>query len=152
MSASLDLYQRSLTERIFHALLFEGLAIAICAPMLAWILNQPLHHLGLFTVYCATIAMLWNMLFNFLFDRAQRRMQFERTLWVRVLHASLFEFGLILVLVPLAAWWLKLSLWDAFLVDLGLILFFLPYAVVYNWGYDKIRLHLMQRTARAQKA
>ena len=147
--SSLDLYQRSLGERVFHAILFEGLAIIICAPILAWVLKQPLHHLGLFTFYCATIATLWNMLFNYLFDRSQRRLKFERTLMVRVLHASLFELGLILVLVPLAAWWLSLSLWDAFLVDLGLILFFLPYAVVYNWVYDKVRARLMMRKARS---
>ncbi|WP_312379224.1 chlorhexidine efflux transporter, partial [Pseudomonas oryzihabitans] len=47
-----------------------------------------------------------------------------------------FEGGLILVLVPLAAWWLSISLWQALLLDLGLILFFLPYTLAFNWLYD----------------
>ncbi len=33
---------RSLTERIVHATLFEGLAIVTIAPLAAWFMNKPL--------------------------------------------------------------------------------------------------------------
>lgn len=97
---------KTLKERIFHALAFEGLAVLLTAPVLSLVMNKPLAHMGALTLMFSTVAMLWNMLFNSLFDRAQRRMGFQRTLQVRVLHAMLFELGLIVVLVPLAAWWL----------------------------------------------
>lgn len=134
-----QLLQRSLYERIGHALAFELIAVVICAPILAWLMGKPLGQLGVLTLMFATIAMLWNMLFNYLFDRAQRRMGFHRGFNARLCHASLFEVGLVLVLVPLAAWWLSISLWAAFWLDIGLILFFLPYTMGFNWAYDTLR-------------
>ena len=101
---------KTLKERMFHAGLFELLAVVICAPTLAWLMDKPLGHMGAMTLMFSAIATLWNMLFNAAFDRAQNRMGFSRTLSVRVLHASLFELGLIVLLVPLAAWWLSVSL------------------------------------------
>jgi uncharacterized membrane protein len=41
--------------------------------------------------------------------------------------------------VPVAAWWLNVSLWQAFLLDAGILLFFLPYTVAFNWVYDELR-------------
>ncbi|ERH51197.1 membrane protein [Ectopseudomonas chengduensis] len=74
-----------------------------------------------------------------MFDRAQSRLGFERGLWARVSHALLFEVGLIVVLVPLAAWWLSIGLLEALLLDIVLILFFLPYTLAFNWIYDVLR-------------
>ncbi|KSO41333.1 hypothetical protein IPC7_01985 [Pseudomonas aeruginosa] len=135
---------KTLKERIFHALAFEGLAVFLTAPVLSLVMNKPLAHMGALTLMFSTVAMLWNMLFNSLFDRAQRRMGFQRTLQVRVLHAMLFELGLIVVLVPLAAWWLSIGLVEAFLLDMGLILFFLPYTMAFNWSYDVLRARLVE--------
>lgn len=137
--------QRSLPERIGHALAFEIIAVAISTPALVWLMNKPLLQLGALTLMFSTVAMLWNMLFNYLFDRAQRRLGFHRGLWARLCHAGLFELGLILVLVPLAAWWLSISLLEALLLDIGLILFFLPYTVAFNWSYDLLRARWVAR-------
>ena len=40
-------------------------------------------------------------------------------------------------MIPLAAWWLNISLWQAFVLDIALVLFYLPYAFFYNLAYDK---------------
>lgn len=136
---------RTLRERIVHALAFEAIAVLICAPTLAWLMGKPLLHLGVLTLMFSTVAMLWNMLFNYLFDRAQRRMGFERGLGARVSHALLFELGLVVVLVPLAAWWLSIGLLQALLLDIGLLLFFLPYTLGFNWGYDLLRERVLAR-------
>lgn len=136
---------RSLRERIGHALAFETIAVLICAPAMAWFMDKPLVHLGALTLMFSTVAMLWNMLFNYLFDRAQGRLGFERGLWARVSHALLFEAGLILVLVPLAAWWLSIGLLEALLLDIVLILFFLPYTLAFNWIYDVLRARWLAR-------
>jgi uncharacterized membrane protein len=93
--------------------------------------------------------MLWNMLFNDLFDRAQRRLGFQRTLKARLCHAALFEVGLVVALVPLAAWWLSIGLLEALLLDIGLILFFLPYTVGFNWSYDVLRARWLRRARSA---
>ena len=141
--------EKSITERFCHALLFEVLAIAICAPLGAWLLGYPLAHMGLLTLMISLVAMVWNMLFNALFDQAQRRMGFERHFTARAVHAVLFEIGLLLAVVPLAAWWLGISLWRALVLDIGIALFFLPYTFVFNWVYDKARERLVTRRLSA---
>jgi uncharacterized membrane protein len=143
--------QKSVTERFCHALVFELLAIAVCAPLGAWLLGYSLAHMGLLTLMISLIAMLWNMVFNAAFDQAQRRLGFRRTLLVRAAHAVVFEIGLVLAVVPLAAWWLGIGLWQALLLDIGIVLFFLPYTFVYNWTYDRLRLRWTERKLRREE-
>nr|WP_315438114.1 multidrug/biocide efflux PACE transporter [uncultured Pseudomonas sp.] len=138
---------KSVTERIFQAIGFECLAILICTPLLAWIMQKPLLDMGAVTVLIAVLALAWNVLFNGLFDRALKRLNLGHNAWTRVIHALLFEGGLIVMGVPLIAWWLSVSLWQAFLLDIGVLLFFLPYTYVYHWGYDVVRERFVQRSA-----
>ena len=47
-----------------------------------------------------------------------------------------FEIGLLFVLMPFIAWYLSISLMEAFLIDVSFALFYLIYAFVFNWVYD----------------
>ncbi|MGE8067802.1 multidrug/biocide efflux PACE transporter [Pseudomonas sp. NPDC089569] len=130
---------KSITERIFQAIGFELLAILICTPLLAWIMGKPLLDMGVVTLVLAALALAWNVVFNGFFDRELKRFAIAHTPWVRVVHALLFEGGLVALGVPLIAWWLSISLWQAFLMDIGVLLFFLPYTYIYHWTYDVVR-------------
>ena len=136
---------KSLKERAFHALLFELIGVVVFAPGLAWVLGQSLGKMGAMTVMISTVAMLWNMVFNAGFDRLRARLGFAMSLKARALHAMSFETGLIVAVVPLAAWWLSISLWEAFLLDIGLLLLFLPYTMLFNMAYDKVRERVATR-------
>ncbi|MCU7215558.1 multidrug/biocide efflux PACE transporter [Pseudomonas sp. VE 196-7] len=136
---------KSITERILQAIGFECLAILICTPLLAWIMDKPLLDMGAVTVLIAALALAWNVLFNGFFDRMLKRLHVAHNAWTRVVHALLFEGGLIVMGVPLIAWWLSVSLWQAFLLDIGVLLFFLPYTYVYHWGYDVVRERFVTR-------
>ncbi|ORC44207.1 Na(+)-translocating NADH-quinone reductase subunit E, partial [Pseudomonas floridensis] len=70
----------------------------------------------------------------------------------RALHALGFEAGLILAVVPLAAWWLSISLFEAFLLDIGLLLMFLPYTMLFNWAYDTVRERVLRRRSSSCEA
>lgn len=130
---------KSLTERVFQALGFEGLALLICTPLLVWITGRPALEMGAVTLGISLLALSWNVVFNSLFDRLKTRLQLANGGWTRVLHALLFEGGLILLAVPLIAALMKISLLEAFILDIGVLLFFLPYTYVYHWGYDVLR-------------
>lgn len=130
---------KSLTERVFQALGFEGLALLICTPLLVWITGRPALEMGAVTLGISLLALSWNVVFNSLFDRLKTRLQLANGSWTRVLHALLFEGGLILLAVPLIAALMKISLLEAFILDIGVLLFFLPYTYVYHWGYDVLR-------------
>lgn len=138
---------KTTSERFFHALAFEVLAVAICAPLGAWLIDRPVVHMGLLTLTISLIAMGWNMVFNILFDHAEQAWRFRRNLGARVVHAGLFELGLLLLTVPLIAWWLDMGLWQALLLDLGLVLFFVPYTMAFNWVYDWLRPRVLQLRA-----
>jgi len=141
-------YPKSFKERGLQALGFEALAILICAPVGAWLLDTSLTDTGLLTALIALVAMAWNVVFNTGFDKLLHRLGFERNFLARAAHAIAFEVGLLLIVVPIAAWWLKIGLLQALLLDIGLVMFFLPYTFVFNLVYDKVRAALLSRQAQ----
>lgn len=141
MSASNN---KHLGERILHAVLYEVCAMVMLVPLAALLTGSGMGQMGVLALMMSCVAMLFNMLFNALFERAERRWGLQRTVWVRSAHAVLFEGGLVVMLVPLAAWWLQVSLWQALLLDLGFFAFFLPYTYVFNLAYDRLRQRVMQ--------
>ena len=149
--SSYDATNRSIKERAFHAILFETIALIICAPLFALLLNRPISEMGLMTLIIATIAVIWNFIYNAIFDRVTRRFIQERGFIVRIIHAGLFESGLIIITVPLIAWVLKITLLEALMMDIGILLFFLPYTVIFNWAYDAVRKALWERKAEKIK-
>lgn len=60
---------KSIVERIVHAVGFEVIAVLICAPVGAWLLNRSMLEVGTLAVVLSTVAMLWNMLYNSVSDR-----------------------------------------------------------------------------------
>ncbi|KVO07432.1 hypothetical protein WJ70_24690 [Burkholderia ubonensis] len=140
---------KTMTERLVHALTFELVAIALCAPLGAWLLDMPVTHVGALTVMVSLVAMAWNMTFNALFDRLERRFGWVRNVGLRIVHAVAFELGLVAMVVPLAAWWLGIGLVEALLLDLGIVLFFLPYTFCFNLAYDSLRARRLARRVAA---
>ncbi|ORJ24441.1 multidrug/biocide efflux PACE transporter [Rouxiella badensis] len=137
--------QKSLTERLIHAVGFEVMALLICAPVAAWIMNKPVLEMGVLSILLSTTAMVWNVVYNSVFDYFWPMGSVKRTFPLRVGHALGFEGGFILIGLPIAAWWLQISLIDAFVLELGFFLFFLPYTIGYNWLYDTLRQRVMSR-------
>ncbi|UVL63607.1 multidrug/biocide efflux PACE transporter [Pseudomonas sp. B21-032] len=139
--------QKSFAERIVHAVGFELIAVLICAPIGAWLLNRSMLEMGALAVMLSTVAMIWNMLYNAAFDRFWPVSQVARTVKVRALHAGGFETGFVLIGVPIAALMLDVSLVQAFLLEIGFFAFMLPYTMAYNWAYDLLRQRLLSAPA-----
>lgn len=130
---------QGLPRRITQAVLYEAIAIACISPAISAIFKQDLVYSGALSATMSAIAMLWNLVFNALFERweASRRRR-TRTLGRRILHAAGFEGGLIFILVPVVSWWLEISWFDAFVVDIALFAFFFCYAFVFQWAFDRV--------------
>ncbi|PVE24713.1 hypothetical protein DC522_08795 [Microvirga sp. KLBC 81] len=131
---------RTTQDRIRHAISFEIIGLALVTPLGAWAFGMPMHDIGLLGFAGAAIATLWNYIYNLGFDRLMQRVRgsSRKTGPIRVLHAILFEVGLLVVLLPLFAWYLGISLWQAFLMDVSFALFYMGYALVFNWAYDRL--------------
>lgn len=131
---------RTTKDRIRHAVSFEIIALFIVTPLGSWAFSIPLHDIGVVAIVSATIATVWNYIFNLLFDHIMLRLvkNVHKTPAIRLVHAVLFEAGLLIILMPFIAWYLEVTLIQAFLMDISIALFFLVYAFVFNWLYDLI--------------
>lgn len=131
---------RTTLDRIRHALAFEIIALSIVIPAGAVVFDKPIADIGIVSLVSASIATVWNYLYNLLFDHAMVRFRgnVHKTLRIRIVHALLFEGGLLLVLLPFIAWYLSISVIEAFVMDVSFAAFFLVYAFVYNWIYDRV--------------
>lgn len=58
---------------------------------------------------------------------------------IRIIHAIGFEFSFVIIGLPILALLLDMSLWNAFLLEIGFFVFFLFYTYAFNLSYDKLR-------------
>ena len=121
--------RKTLTERVIHAISFEGLATLILAPTAAWLMQRSVVEMGGLSILLATLAMVWNIIYNALFDRLWPVTRVVRTLRVRALHAIGFESGFIIIGVTMVALVLGVSLMQAFMLEIGFMLF-LPFLII----------------------
>lgn len=126
-------------DRVRHALLFEIFGLILVVPLGALVFAMPMHDIGVVGLVSATLAMLWNYVYNWMFDTALQRTTGTtlKSVRIRVVHAVLFELGLLIVLMPFIAWYLGISLLHALVMDISFALFYMGYAFVFNWAYDK---------------
>ncbi|WP_123791329.1 PACE efflux transporter [Pacificibacter maritimus] len=131
---------RSTADRIRHVVSFEIIGLLLVIPLALYGFNMKVGDIGVVAIAISLIATLWNYIFNILFDRASKRLRgtVHKTLPLRVLHSFLFEVGLLIVTLPLIALYLRISLWQALVLDISLIVFYVIYAFVFNYLYDKI--------------
>lgn len=134
---------RSVKERIFHACTFEFFAIVFTMLIGVFLLNKPIASMGVLSVLISVTALLLNILFNWLFDRFFPFVNGDRPVKIRMLHAIGFEGTLVIFTVPMIAFFLKVGLVEAFMIEIGILIFFLFYTYLYNWLYDKVRKKLM---------
>ncbi|MDA8523133.1 PACE efflux transporter [Acidovorax sp. NCPPB 4044] len=126
-------------RRVVYVSLYELIAIAFATLGMMWATGQGAGHSGGVAVIASAIAIVWNLAFNWAFERWESRQAVRgRSTARRVAHAIGFEGGLAVILVPVLAWWFGVSLWEALLMDLGLLLFFLVYTFVFNWAFDRV--------------
>ncbi|WP_180901260.1 PACE efflux transporter [Martelella soudanensis] len=131
---------RSPLDRLRHALGFEIVGLLLVVPLGAFVFDMPMHDIGVVSIASATLAAVWNMAYNYIFDRGMQRLfgTTEKTMPARVLHAVLFEIGLLIVLMPFIAWYLGIPLWQALVMDASFALFYMVYALGFNWAYDVV--------------
>lgn len=129
----------STTERIFHSLLFEVIALVIMVSALSAFSDVDITSATGIGVAVSLMAMCWNYIYNLGFDKKFGYNRIDRSFKMRIFHGLGFELGLVFVTLPILMWFLQIDFWTAFMMDLGVIIFFLIYAIIYNWCYDILR-------------
>lgn len=125
-------------RRVIYVASYEIIAIAFVTVALV-VLGFGGGSSGLIAVVSSGVAIVWNFIWNTLFEAWERRQaSTKRTIARRVVHSLGFEGGLIIFLVPILAWILQVSLVEAFILELGLLVFFLVYTFIFAWVFDLV--------------
>lgn len=131
---------RTGSDRLRHAIGFELIGLMLCPLIASWVMGMQLLELGKLAIMLSVIATAWNYVYNLLVDKLMQKLlgRTQKSLPERVLHTLMFEAGLLLFVLPLIAWLLQISLKQAFVLDMGFVIFYLVYAFFYNWAYDRM--------------
>lgn len=131
---------RTSKDRIRHTLGFEIVGLIILIPSASLLFSFDFHAIGIMAVVGSIIATMWNYIYNLLFDHGMLKLRGDvhKTVPLRVLHAFLFQSSILLLFLPMIAWYLSMSLWEAFMMDIAVVAFYLGYTFAYNWVYDQI--------------
>ncbi len=135
----------SVKERILHSLLFEAFALCILMGAATLFTAHNPTVVGGVAIALSVLAMMWNYIYNLGFDRVFGHDRLSRKIGMRIAHGIGFEAGLLLVTIPLLMWVLQMDFWTVLILDLGIVIFFLVYSIIYNWAYDQVRSKITTR-------
>ena len=126
-------------RKIVYAVSFEALGTLVASAYL-WTVSEASAASSLaLSVLTATIALCWSYVFNTVFEAWESRQSVKgRSLKRRTAHALLFEGGLVLICIPVMAWWLQVGYLEALVYEAGLIALFIVYTYAFTWGFDRI--------------
>ncbi|MEQ1882037.1 MAG: PACE efflux transporter [Burkholderiales bacterium] len=124
---------------MLQAILYEVFAVAFVGPVLSVAFDvSPPSTLGLAIILSST-ALGWSYVFNAFFERWESRQAVRgRSLARRLAHVIGLEGGLFVILTPVITLWLDISPLNAFLANLGILVFFSVYAIAFTWTFDRV--------------
>jgi uncharacterized membrane protein len=126
-------------RRILQAILYEVVAIAVVGPLLSFAFDEPQSSTFGLAVVLSTIALTWNYVFNWMFERWESRQAVRgRSFARRLAHGIGFEGGLVIILLPVMSLWLDITPLEALMANLGLLVFFFFYAIAFTWTFDRV--------------
>src|SRR6478609_1172913 len=126
-------------RRVVLAILYEVIAVLAVGPLLSFVFDESAGSSFLLAFVMSTIALGWNYVFNTLFERWERGRAIKgRSFKRRLMHGLGFEGGLVIMLVPLMALWMDVSLLQAGIAQAGIFAFFFVYSLVFTWSFDRI--------------
>lgn len=126
-------------RKILFAVSFEVFGILVAGLFLLVLSGSDGARTFSLAAVAATGAMIWSYVFNTVFEAWEaRQTRRGRSRLRRVVHAILFEGGLMAVLLPLTAWWLSVSLLEALALEGGLVIVFILYTYAFTCGFDRV--------------
>lgn len=130
---------QGMKRRVTYVFFYEVLSFLICAMILAVLSGSTISHTGPLSLLIAVIAVSVNFFYNYAFEWWETRQHSKtRTIFRRVVHAIGFQVVLVTILIPLIAWWMRISLVKAFLLDFSLMIIIPCYTFVYNYFFDHL--------------
>lgn len=132
-------HRKPALRRLFYAITFEAGGVLLSTGLLLILADATASSSLAFSIVASSVAMLWNLVFNAGFEAWEALQSAKgRGMARRIVHALLFEGGLVVLLIPLTAWWFSVSLLEALAYEAALILAFLIYTYGFTWTFDRM--------------
>ena len=112
-------------ERLFHAILFEIGAVLVTS-------------FAMLTADLGEAHAAWG------FDKIFLGKREDRSVILRIFHTVSFEAGLLITTIPMIAYALNLTLWQALVTDIALTVLITLYGFLFNLAYDHLRLKFVE--------
>lgn len=126
-----------LARRIAYVTIFEIFAILFATFLLSALSGGPAHDSVPVAVASSLAAVVWNFIYNTLFETWETRRRIRRrSVSLRIAHAIGFEGGLLLIFVPLFMWWYSVGPLTALKMQIVLLVFFLIYTFLFTLLFD----------------
>lgn len=126
-------------RRIIQAISYEVILLALFIPIVALVFKKPVMHSAALGISLTVLALVWNIVFNYGFEKWEARQGWQvRGLKQRVLHALGFDGGLLVLGVPIIAYFLNMGLIDAIIADIGFTTIIMVYTFIFQWGFDRV--------------
>lgn len=126
-------------ERVVHMVLFEAFALATFVPLAMFITNEGAATMTGLSIGLSLIAMVWNLIYNWGFDTVFGHDRINRSFAMRLGHGAGFELGMIATSFPVLMLVLQKDFLTILWLDMGAVIFFFVFAIIFNWAYDVIR-------------
>ena len=134
---------RGARERLIQTLWFEGVGIALVAPLYGLFTGASMHQSAVLLLALSLTVMAWAACFNTVFDwleaRWARRCASDRPPRWRIAHAMLLEATAAIVTWPLIVALADLDWGSALAADILLTLMYALYGYVFHLGFDRLR-------------
>lgn len=130
---------QGIKRRIIQAISYEVILLALFVPIISLVFKKEIVTSISLGIILMVIALLWNIIFNFLFEQWEKRQHAtHRLIKHRIYHAVGFEGGLMIITVPILAWFLQLGIWQTIVLDIGVTLAIMVYTFIFQWAFDSI--------------
>lgn len=130
---------QGIKRKIIYVGIYEAIAFALATLGFIGASDAPVATASALSAFAAIFALVWNFACNALFERWEAGpITRGRSGRRRLAHAIGFELGFLIVLMPVAAWWLDISYLRSFVVNLGMNIFFFFYTMGFTWAFDRV--------------
>lgn len=130
---------QGLKRRVIQAISYEIILLSLFIPIVTLGFKQPVMHSAALGISLTIFALLWNMIFNYGFEKWEAcKGWYTRGLKQRLLHALGFEGGLLVLGVPVIAYFLEISLLEAIIADIGFTIVIMVYTFIFQWAFDRL--------------
>lgn len=130
---------QGLKRRVIQAISYEIILLSLFIPIVTLVFKQAIMDSAALGMSLTILALLWNMIFNYGFEKWEvRQGWYTRGLKQRLLHALGFEGGLLVLGVPVIAYFLEISLLEAIIADIGFTIVIMVYTFIFQWAFDRL--------------